>query len=70
MPSPIPPARSSPIILVCRIIGHRRSKSRAYYVPELDRWRSFCRRCGTPLLRDENGKWRPHEWEAHAAGGA
>jgi hypothetical protein len=64
------PARSSPIILICRIIGHRRSKSRAYFVPELGLWRSFCRRCGTPLLREKDGRWHTHEWEASSAAGS
>jgi hypothetical protein len=51
---------ASIIFLICLILGHRRSRSRAWFVPEQGKWRSFCRRCGTPMLR-EKGKWRRDE---------
>jgi hypothetical protein len=50
-------SRSSSISVLCLLIGHRRSKSRAYFAERLGRWRSFCARCGSPMLRDEKGKW-------------
>lgn len=54
--------RRRAIFLICAIIGHRRSKSRAYFVPQLGKWRSFCKRCGTPLIREDDGTWHKHEW--------
>jgi hypothetical protein len=44
--------------LLCSIIGHRRSARRAYFDPRLDVWRSYCRRCGKPMVRTAPGHWR------------
>jgi hypothetical protein len=49
------------LFLFCWIIGHRRSRSRAWFDESLGLWRSFCRRCGTPLTRGKDGKWRRDE---------
>jgi hypothetical protein len=46
------------IHIFCWILGHRRSRSRAWFDDRLGLWRSYCRRCGTPLLREKEGKWR------------
>jgi hypothetical protein len=43
---------------LCWIIGHRRSRSRAWFDESIGLWRSYCRRCGKPLLRESTGKWR------------
>lgn len=40
----------------CKLIGHRRSRKRAYNV-EGD-WRSFCKRCAVPLERVDHNDWR------------
>ena len=45
--------------ILCWIIGHRRSRSRAFFDPGVCRWRSFCRRCRTPMLREPEGRWHP-----------
>ena len=52
---------SCAIFILCWILGHRRSRSRAYFDESLGLWRSFCRRCSTPLLRGKDGKWRRDE---------
>jgi hypothetical protein len=49
---------SSAIFFLCWILRHRRSRSRAYFDPSVGLWRGFCRRCGKPLLREKDGKWR------------
>jgi hypothetical protein len=36
---------------LCRFVGHRRSRRRAYIDPQKRVWRSYCRLCGTPLTR-------------------
>jgi hypothetical protein len=44
--------------LICRIVGHRRSKRDASFDTSHG-WRSFCVRCRTPLIRIEKGVWQP-----------
>jgi hypothetical protein len=56
--NPTPDWSSAIYFFMCWILPHRRSRSRAYFDEPLGLWRSFCRRCGTPLLREKDGKWR------------
>lgn len=42
--------------IVCRIFGHRRSRSRA--VLERGTWSSMCKRCGVRLVRVQHSRWR------------
>jgi len=51
---------------LCRLVGHRRSRRRAYLDPVERRWRSYCRHCGAPLRKDWPMGWR--ETEAEPAG--
>ena len=44
------------MIAICRLIGHRRSKR--HVRPYRQTWRSECRHCGLPLMRDAPGVWR------------
>ena len=37
---------------LCRLIGHHRSRKRAYLDPLEKRWRSYCRRCATPMRKN------------------
>ena len=51
--------------LVCRFIGHRRSKRDASF--DVDHgWRSFCSRCHVPMIRIAKGVWevdpKPREY--------
>ena len=43
--------------IVCSVVGHRRSKSSAQRVH--GEWRSWCKRCGTRLVRVRRSRWRP-----------
>jgi hypothetical protein len=43
--------------ILCRFIGHRRSKRWARPTPE--GWRSECRRCGESLIRIGPKQWLP-----------
>lgn len=45
--------------LVCRFIGHRRSRSRATFDEKRQQWVSDCRRCATILVRERGGGWIP-----------
>jgi hypothetical protein len=45
-------------LLLCRLIGHRRSARGAFVDPVERRWHSRCRRCGTPMR-----KHGLHGWE-------
>jgi len=38
--------------LICRIVGHRRSRRRAYVDPVERRWRSYCVRCNVPMRKE------------------
>lgn len=38
--------------LICRVVGHRRSKRRAYVDPVERRWRSYCARCNVPMRKE------------------
>jgi hypothetical protein len=42
--------------LFCMVVGHRRSRSRAYLDPD-GRRRSYCRRCATPMRKDAVRGW-------------
>lgn len=44
----------------CRLLGHRRLRAKVWH-DGLD-YRAPCAHCGTPLLRDMNGTWRPFDW--------
>ena len=43
---------------LCQLIGHRRSRSRAYLDPSEKRWRSYCRRCRTPMRKNGLLGWQ------------
>lgn len=43
---------------LCRLVGHRRSRKRAYIDQQERVWRSYCRRCNTPLTRHGLHWWR------------
>jgi hypothetical protein len=45
--------------ILCRIVGHRRSRGLAAFNISNDRWESFCIRCHTRLARNHRGVWRP-----------
>lgn len=45
--------------LVCRLMGHRRSRSRATFDDKRQQWVSDCRRCATILVRERDGRWVP-----------
>jgi hypothetical protein len=46
------------VFIFCWIIGHRRSKSWAWFDDRLGLWRSTCRRCRAPMTREKDGRWR------------
>src|SRR5438270_459652 len=48
--------------IVCSVVGHRRSKSSAHRVG--GEWRSWCKRCGTRLVRIRRSRWLPLNCEA------
>jgi len=43
--------------LFCKVIGHRRSRGRAYLDLE-GRRRSYCRRCAAPMRKDAVRGWQ------------
>jgi hypothetical protein len=43
--------------LFCLLFGHRRSRKRARFTEEQQRWISNCKRCRAPLARDPSGVW-------------
>jgi hypothetical protein len=43
--------------LICRIVGHRRSKRDASFDTARG-WRSFCSRCKAPMVRVKKGEWK------------
>jgi len=43
---------------LCRLIGHRRSRRRAYLDPVERRWRSYCRHCGAALHKEWPKGWQ------------
>jgi len=43
--------------IVCSVVGHRRSRSSAHRVA--GEWRSWCKRCGSKLVRVKRSKWLP-----------
>jgi hypothetical protein len=43
--------------LICRIVGHKRSKRDASF-DTAQGWRSFCMRCHAPLIRVGKGDWQ------------
>jgi hypothetical protein len=47
--------------LLCRLFGHHRSRIHAVFDDDAQTWKSWCNRCGTPLIREESGRWREHE---------
>lgn len=53
-------------VRLCRLIGHRRSRRRAYIDPDEHVWASYCRRCGTPLTRHGTFGWRDRTQVARA----
>ena len=43
--------------LRCHVLGHKRSRSRAFYDDRNACWLSDCKRCNTPLVREWYGEW-------------
>ena len=54
--------------IVCFVVGHRRSKSSAHRVK--GEWRSWCKRCGTRLVRVRRSTWLPADYEVRTLLGA
>ena len=52
------PHASVIVPVLCRIFGHRRVGREAAFDPAIGAWRSYCKRCGTRLIRDSAGAWR------------
>lgn len=44
--------------LLCSLVGHRRSASRATRNFDTERWESVCKGCGAPMVRTNPGEWR------------
>jgi len=42
---------------VCTIAGHRRSAKQARFDYDAQRWRSVCKHCGLPMVRETGGVW-------------
>lgn len=42
----------------CYILGHKRSRSRAWFDDKLRCWFSDCKRCRTLLRRQDDGAWQ------------
>jgi hypothetical protein len=49
-------------------MGHRRLRTKVWH-DGVD-YRAPCVRCGTAMVRDLNGKWRPLDWEKDAPAGS
>jgi hypothetical protein len=49
---------SRSIRLLCKLLGHRRSRWRAYVDPKEHRWRSYCKLCGAPMRKDGVRGWQ------------
>lgn len=47
------------MLFMCRIMGHRRSGTQAYFDPEIRKWRSVCHRCRVPMVRERKAEWYP-----------
>jgi hypothetical protein len=41
--------------VVCKLLGHRRSRRDARRID--DRWISYCRRCGSLMVREAPSQW-------------
>lgn len=54
--------------MICRMAGHRRLRTKVWH-DGVD-YRAPCARCGTPLVRDVSGKWRPFDWALDAPPGS
>jgi hypothetical protein len=46
--------------ILCRLVGHERSRARASYNSSLRAWVSPCRRCASTMTKDPwpSDKWR------------
>lgn len=42
---------------MCRIMGHHRAGTQAYFDPQIRRWRSICHRCGVAMVRERKSNW-------------
>jgi uncharacterized protein with PIN domain len=51
----------APMSFLCRTFGHRASLGRLKRDPVTFREFSRCKRCGTPLVQGDNGRWEPDE---------
>lgn len=52
--------------LRCHVLGHKRSRSRAYYDDKNACWFSECKRCHKPLVREWHGEWHAMLPESHS----
>ena len=43
--------------MLCRIVGHNRSRESVAYHKGMRRYTGACERCGTPMIRRRNGEW-------------
>jgi len=50
------------VSLICMLLSHRRSRRKAKFDYDLQRWRTVCKLCGAPLERERGGQW--YELEA------
>jgi hypothetical protein len=51
--------------LLCVLLGHRRSSSKAWH--DNLNWRSVCARCKTPMVKDNlSGDWQIAKTDRHA----
>jgi hypothetical protein len=53
--------------MLCRLIGHQRSRKNRRLVA--GEWRSQCRWCGKPMMRWGHHDWRVDERPDHPEGG-
>lgn len=44
--------------VVCRVVGHHRSRRFAAFNATDERWESYCTRCNVRIAREHGGEWR------------
>jgi hypothetical protein len=55
----VDPRRGKDLVMavLCRFVGHHRSRRFASFNVADDRWESICTRCKTRVIRSHGGKW-------------
>jgi hypothetical protein len=43
--------------ILCKFVGHHRSRPRAFFYPDQEQWLSYCTRCGVKMVRLPQGGW-------------